>query len=632
MATHGGVRAWVQWFCLVVALLSPYLIRSSAFGLTPTDIYRNASPSVVWIGVLDGKGETVGFGTGVIVTSDGYVATNQHVIEKAERLIVRLSGGQIFRDVTIAYENEKKDIAILYVRGLRQTPASFGDSDRLQIGQSVLAIGNPEGFGNTLSNGIISGIRDLDDFRMIQTTVPISSGSSGGALLDMDGRLIGLTTLMSRGAQNLNFAVPINAVRSAIPQAIAAIRAEEQRQIQQRAEEEIARRRAQQLERRRLAEAEAARKAAAEEEAQRKAHEEQQRKVEEVRRAAEPARHTAVETCGFLANSRLVSYGHVWAESRGWKTVGLGNVRRASLQGDRCLLNLLAPAGYTLTVDVADVILGPEMVQIAAGAFSMGEEASGRHDVLLRECRAHNGEAACRFLKAEIPRHTVALDSYFLDRYEVTNGWFEHFVAVTGYRTRAEEYGSSQLRQRTDGKWVNSWVAGASWKAPLGPGSAFDSLHPVRHVSWEDAKAYCTWMARRLPTEAEWERAARGTDSRPYPWGSDLGKDFASFANAAGAWNGTTEVGRFTSGRSPSGLYDMAGNVAEWVADYYAQDYYRTSPSQNPLGPPSGTDRVVRGGAWDQDLLGLRVTSRFSAAPYLTFGDVGFRCARNGRP
>jgi S1-C subfamily serine protease len=116
----------------------------------------------------------------------------------------------------------------------------------------VLAIGNPEGFGNALSNGIVSGIRDLDDIRIIQTTVPISSGSSGGALLDMDGRLIGLTTAMLRGAQNLNCAVPINAVRGALAQAIVAVRAEEERQIRQRAEEELAGRRAQELERRRL--------------------------------------------------------------------------------------------------------------------------------------------------------------------------------------------------------------------------------------------------------------------------------------------------------------------------------------------------------------------------------------------
>jgi hypothetical protein len=182
---------------------------------------------------------------------------------------------------------------------------------------------------------------------MIQTTVPISSGSSGGALLDVDGRLIGLTTAGFQNAQNLNFAVPINAVRDALPHAIARVQAEEQRQIRQKAEEEVARRRDQELERRRLAEAEAARKGA-EEEAKRKAYEEQQ-KAEEVRRAA-------AEKCRLLANDSLVPSGRVWAESRvNGETLGL--VLRASLTGDRCLLDVLTFAGPTVSMDEASVVL-----------------------------------------------------------------------------------------------------------------------------------------------------------------------------------------------------------------------------------------------------------------------------------
>jgi serine protease Do len=127
-----GRNAW--WGLLVLAFLGSPLTWTPAFGLTPTEVYRSVSPSIVWIGVLDGKDEIVGFGSGVVVNLNGYVATNQHVIDRAARLIVRLPGGQMFRDVTVAYENDGKDIAILYVRSLRMAAVSFGDSDRVQIG------------------------------------------------------------------------------------------------------------------------------------------------------------------------------------------------------------------------------------------------------------------------------------------------------------------------------------------------------------------------------------------------------------------------------------------------------------------------------------------------------------------
>jgi formylglycine-generating enzyme required for sulfatase activity len=236
------------------------------------------------------------------------------------------------------------------------------------------------------------------------------------------------------------------------------------------------------------------------------------------------------------------------------------------------------------------------------------------------------------------PIHQVALDGYWIDRYHVTNIQFQEFVDATGYETTAEQRGSSLVFVAEQKQWVE--VAGAHWRRPQGPDSSLFGLgrHPVVHVSHIDARAYAEWAGKRLPTEAEYERAARGGAlADTYAWGNDLAPNNTPMANF---WQGRfphedngldrfrklAPVGRFAA--NDYGLLDMAGNAWCWTADGYDAEYYAISPPANPAGSIDATDRVLRGGSYLTPASGMAVSTRAHADPQHTAGDIGFRCAR----
>lgn len=241
---------------------------------------------------------------------------------------------------------------------------------------------------------------------------------------------------------------------------------------------------------------------------------------------------------------------------------------------------------------------GAPMIVIPAGEFTMGAD-DGRGN--------------------ERPVHTVTLPAYAIDQFEVTMELYDSFLQAGG--------------QTPPPLWDPEAVTAAGDRPAVG-------------LTWDDASAYCRWAGKRLPTEAEWEKAARGTDARRFPWGHM--QPFVDIANYnRGVWvsypitlvtvkGGTKGMsirhGLKTGGKSPYGLYHMAGNAAEWVADWYDREYYQTSPKESPKGPEKGEKRVIRGGSWAETPIGIRSTARVSAEPAYQDQTVGVRCAMDVSP
>ncbi len=237
----------------------------------------------------------------------------------------------------------------------------------------------------------------------------------------------------------------------------------------------------------------------------------------------------------------------------------------------------------------------------------------------------------------EQPAHTVFLDAFWIYQTEVTNDQFAHFVESTGYVTTAEMDGYSDI---IFNEGIEE-VEGVTWKTPVDPDDDFSELgdHPVVHVSWYDAMAYCEWAGGRLPTEAEWEKAARGSDEGYlFPWGSSPASgQFANYCERScpndqrdyrnnDTFAYTAPVGSFPLGASPYGVMDMAGNVWEWVYDWRDGDYYESSPEDNPVCLEEGKYKTLRGGSWYNNQNPMLVTSRFGGVPDEPNNLVGFRC------
>ena len=251
--------------------------------------------------------------------------------------------------------------------------------------------------------------------------------------------------------------------------------------------------------------------------------------------------------------------------------------------------NILKTASFKFRMQAAGI---GEMVYIPAGEFIMGSK---------------DGE------DNEAPVHTVYLDAFWIDKYEVTNAQFKKFCEEAGYKGIITQPG-----------FLNDYPN-----------------FPVMNITWYDAMDYAKWAGKRLPTEAEWEKAARGTDRRKYPWGNEKPNaddiyraNYRAASLKADGFEYAAPVGSFPENVSPYGVFDMAGNVWEWVADWYDAKYYTYSPKLNPKGPKVSPifGKVMRGGSWDRPARSMRCARRYgNDGPGDWFSDVGFRCAKDAR-
>ncbi len=240
---------------------------------------------------------------------------------------------------------------------------------------------------------------------------------------------------------------------------------------------------------------------------------------------------------------------------------------------------------------------GAPMVLIPEGPFPMGVPHGDRDGG-----------------RDEYPRHDVFVNNFYIDKFELTNGRYLEFVKAANHRV------PQNPKNATRNLWQGDTIT--------------ESLtdRPVVNVDWADANAYCQWAGKRLPTEAEWEKAAKGTADRRFPWGNV--EPTNKHLNFNQQWIGEKTlmpVGSYELGKSPFGVYDMAGNVWEWVNDWYDAKYYEKSPAKNPTGPETGTKRVLRGSGWQNETPTVRIFTRVDSDPTIRNESTGFRCAMDVR-
>lgn len=272
------------------------------------------------------------------------------------------------------------------------------------------------------------------------------------------------------------------------------------------------------------------------------------------------------------------------------------------------LLSSCAASSASVTVD---------MIHIPAGEFEMGFD-SQEAMVICMEFYEPYGSAnkPCKLnaFEDEEPVHWVTLDDFYIDKYEVTTSEYQVCVSEGVCKEPESDF-------EVEGYFDSPEYAN----------------YPIVSVGWDDAKTYCEWRGARLPTEAEWEKAARGTDGRTYPWGDEFNGNYGNFCDRDYEFNDGYEenapVGSFSEGASPYGVMDMAGNAWEWVSDWYGYNYYTNSPGENPQGPAEGSMRVLKGGTWKcEGYYDVRAADRAGWYSDLRYIFTGFRCASSTAP
>ena len=549
----------VSILSIITLIYTAFLLSISptpAQALTPDQVFDKVKDSIVVVKRLDAKGKTKALGSGVLISTDR-VATNCHVVGGAG--LCSVGQGKKFVRATLYAEDRDKDICLLYAKGVTGKPAQLGTAASLKIGGAVYAVGAPKGLELSLSDGIVAQLRGGPP-PLIQTTTPISPGSSGGGLFDAEGRLVGLTTLNIKGGQSLNFAIPVEWISDVKPSA-----------IKERGKPAVA----------------------------------SELVKEQKRKEIEAAKTTKK----------------------------IGRAKKEAKEKERNDKIMMAPKSSIPVV--TDPTVGIQFVFIKGGCYQMGDA---------------NGEAD------ETPVHEVCVDDFYMAKYETTVEQFRQFVADTGYRTAAEAgfpEGGCFTVDLERVKPLSLEESGVNYGANWRNCSKYHDIrndHPVSCVSWGDAQAFAKWLSQksgqiyRLPTEAEWEYAARGGSQASQYWGHRK-TETCRYENLADqterpgigmVWDGpdtqykckdgyffVAPVGKFRP--NAFGLHDMLGNVQEWCQDWYGEMYYQDRIKNNPQGPDTGKYRVTRGSCWASLPKYASVARRYKTSPANSWETDGFR-------
>jgi formylglycine-generating enzyme required for sulfatase activity len=526
----------------------------------------------LWVMIVAGSGSLWGAerpeppagkpaGSGVIVHSDGYVLTADHVVANAKRIFV-VTAGEFRAPAIIVSTDSEHDLALLKIETVGLTEAPIGYAGAVRLDQEIITVGFSFGLREvSVTRGRIAAVRTRGVRRVFQVDAAINPGNSGGPIFNGRGEVVGvMTTKFSHPSgiapEGMSFAVPISyatPLLANIPDFDFTMIGKWRKAAKGRGES----------------------KGLAQEVVRTTVLIETVRNTDMASMSPAPAQVAGTSPKSdppAVVSSRLEPnpLRDQAPSAPDEKAIVRVNGQLRAAQEDE--LKQLVKRG----------IAQPEgMVLIPAGEFWMGAEDG------LQDAR---------------PLHRVHLSSYWFDKYEVTNA---------RYRQCVEGGGCTPPKDR----------------------QAFEGLeraqHPVTNITWSQARSFCQWQGKRLPTEAEWEKAARGTDGRRYPWGNneEVLKSHVRKRELKVDVSGAEPVGRQTATASPYGVFDLIGSVSEWVKDWYAEDFYQASPARDPQGPLRGSFRVLRGGEWNESSPNIQASYRGWDEVTYWGPTLGVRCA-----
>lgn len=501
-------------------------------------------------------------GSGVIVHSDGYVLTAQHVVAGAKRIVV-VTSGEFRAPAALISTDQEHDLALLKIETVGLSEARLGYAGAVRLDQEVITVGFQFGLKEvSVTRGRIVAVRSKGVRRVFQVDAAINPGNSGGPVFNGDGEVVGiLTTKFSHPSgivpEGMSFAVPISyatPLLANIPDFDFTTMGKRRKIGKAKDDAGLA------------------------------------QKLVPTSVRIDIVKVTESPPPGVLPGASSASQ-----PKSDLQPPPVGRIHPEASQGDG-----IAPIVDEASVEKTNerlkaaqrealehlayrgsVVSEGMMALIPAGEFIMGAED------LLPDAR---------------PVHRVFVSAFWLDRYQVTNSQYRRCVEA-GVCTPPKDREAFEDAER--------------------------SQHPATNVTWSQARTYCQWKGKRLPTEAEWEKAARGTDGRRYPWGNsgDVINARLKSGEIRTTHNGTEPVGSQSALASPYGVFDLVGNVSEWVKDWYGEDFYQVSPSHDPQGPARGSFRVLRGGSFTARPLEAHVSHRGWDEMSYWGPTLGFRCA-----